>query len=259
MRRRTGRFPIDRATAERMLRGGRDASRATADDPLARLLAAAAAPARPSELEREEQAVAGFRTAHRLPVPPPQRRSALRSAVPKLLTMKVAALAAAVVGVGAVALAATSGAIPTPLPGSTPAASHKAGDGTVQASDHPSGRPSVRPSTVAVPSGFPPGLYRLCQDYIGGDAERRGKALGQAKFHDLAAQVGNNREKADKLCEKLLQERPGSGKSTPTSAPAGNGNNANNASNEHQSEGDRNSPANRPSGPPDPNPNRSAP
>jgi hypothetical protein len=245
---RPGKFPIDRGTAERILWAGHAASSATATDPLARLLAAATAPARPSELLREEVAVAAFRTAHRPSVPQPQRRSMIKLAVAKLLTVKVAAVAAAVVGVGGVALAATSGAIPSPLHG-TAAASHGPADGKAR----PSGRPSDQRDPSAVPSGFPPGLYWLCQDYIGRDAEHRGKALDESKFRELVAQAGGqDKDNADKFCDKLLNDGPDA---APSALPSDADDHAKTPAAHKPSEvADR--PTNRPSGPPIPSPSR---
>ncbi|MET8838120.1 hypothetical protein ABZV78_30010, partial [Micromonospora sp. NPDC004540] len=64
--------PADRAESERRL----DAARAgtppeRAADPLAHLLAAAAAPGNPGELSGEEQALAAFRAARANPAPAP--------------------------------------------------------------------------------------------------------------------------------------------------------------------------------------------
>jgi hypothetical protein len=247
---RTGQSPIDRGAAERILRGGRDAWSA-GHDPIARLLDAATAPARPSELVLEEMAVIAFQTAHRSPVSQPQRQSMIRYAVAKLLTVKVAALAAAVVGVGGVALAASTGTISSPLHGAASSASHSPTHGNARPSDHPSGRPSDRPSKAAVPSGFPPGLYWLCQDYIGRDADHRGKALGESKFHELADRAGKERDKADRFCDKLLNDRPGA---APTAIPDRGGDRAKTPPG-HPG-GDADPPANRPSGLPTPHPHR---
>jgi hypothetical protein len=185
---------------------------------LVQLLAAANAPARPGELAREEEAVAAFRAAHRRPVPPTQRQSMIKSALAKLLTVKVAALATAVAGVGGVALAASTGTLPGPADKAGPAASHSpAGEKAEKAK--PSDRPSNRDSRPAVPDGVPPGLYWLCTEYIGRDAEHRGKALGESKFRELADRAGGqDREKADRFCDKLLNDAdPPAGK--PSSAP----------------------------------------
>ena len=207
---RTGKSSIDRGTAERLLRGGRDAGY----HPLVSVLAAAKAPGRDGELAREQMAVAEFRAAHRASVCQPRRRSMIKSAVAKLLTVKVAALAATVVGVGGVALAASTGTIPSPMHATNPSASH-----SQAANAQPSGRPADRPDRSAVPSGYPPGLYWLCKDYIGRDADHRGKALGEEKFRELAAHAGGqDPEKADKFCDKLLNDQPNG---APTAHPTG--------------------------------------
>jgi hypothetical protein len=184
---------------------------------LTELLAAATAPARGGELAREEEVVAAFRAAHRPPVLQTQRRSMIKSALAKLLTVKAAALATAVAGVGGVALAASTGTLPGPSDKAGPAASAPQSPGREKAK--PSDRPSDRASRPAVPSGFPRGLYWLCTDYIGRDAEHRGKALGQPKYRELAERAGGkDREKADKFCDKLLNHAdPPAGR--PSSAP----------------------------------------
>jgi hypothetical protein len=242
---RTGKSSIDRGTAERLLRGGRDGG----DHPLASLLAAAKAPGRDRELASEELAVAAFQAAHRASVPLPQRRSMIKSVVAKLLTVKVAALAATVAGVGGVALAASTGTLPGAVNGDKPSASHSPAAGKGQPSAHPSGGPADRRDPAAVPSGFPPGLYWLCNDYIGRDAENRGKALAESKFRDLAKQAGGqDRDKADKFCDKLLKDNPGSKPSNagePTKTPAG-----------HKPSQAPERPAGRPSGQPSTHPAR---
>lgn len=182
---------------------------------LAELLAAASAPARGHELAREDEAVGAFLAAHESPVPHSQRRSMIKSALAKLLTVKVAALATAVAGVGGVALAASTGTLPGPLDKASPAASHS----PAREKAKPSDRPSDRASRPAAPDGVPPGLYWLCTDYIGRDADHRGKALGESKFREIAKRAGGqDREKADKFCDKLLNKAD-SPDAKPSSAP----------------------------------------
>jgi hypothetical protein len=147
----------------------------------------------------------------------------IQSALAKLLTVKVAALATAVAGVGGVALAASTGTIPSPLDKANPAASpsqkSEKAKPSDRSSDRPTGGPSDRASRPAVPSDFPPGLYWLCIDYIGRDAEHRGKALGESKFRELTNRAGGqDREKADKFCDKLLN-RSDSPANKPSNAP----------------------------------------
>jgi hypothetical protein len=143
----------------------------------------------------------------------------IKSVVAKLLTVKVAALTVAVVGVGGVALAASTNNLPGESSGGGASASHSPDHDKDRPSTGSSGQPSDRSDRAAVPSGLPPGLYWLCNDYIGRDAEHRGKALGESKFHELAAQAGNNRDKADKFCDKLLEDRSGGPAATPSRGP----------------------------------------
>jgi hypothetical protein len=152
----------------------------------------------------------------------------IKSVVAKLLTVKVAALAVATVGVGGVALAASTGTISNPLNGSSTAASHRPDQDAGQASGGPAAEGAgARPSRPAAPSDYPPGLYWLCNEYIGRDAEHRGKALDEDKFRELAARTGNDREDADKFCNKLLDQAgalstaPTGGPARPSKTPAG--------------------------------------
>jgi hypothetical protein len=250
---RTGKSSIDRGTAERLLRGGHGGG----DHPLASLLAAAKAPGRERELASEEMAVAAFQAAHRASVPLPQRRSMIKSVVAKLLTVKVAALAATVAGVGGVALAASTGTLPGALNANKPSASHSPATDKGQPSGHPSGGPADRRDPAAVPSGFPPGLYWLCNDYIGRDAENRGKALAESKFRDLAKQAGGqDRDKADKFCDKLLNSSPDSESgNAPTAHPTGAPERTKNPRPAKPSQATE-PPANRPSGQPSTHPTR---
>jgi hypothetical protein len=115
----------DRAAAERLLRGTPTAP-ATGPEPLASLLAAAAAPGRPDELAGEHAAVVAFRMAHRPPATQPRSRSMIRTAVGKVLTAKAAAVLAATT-IGGVAVAASTGNLPTQHGGSpSPNSSHSA-------------------------------------------------------------------------------------------------------------------------------------
>src|SRR5690606_11617116 len=93
--------------------------RATDRERLAALIAAATAPARASELAGEQEVLRAYRTyreAHPAGSPAARRRSMLRLALAKLLTVKAAVAAAAVTAAGGAALAAT-GTIPNPISG----------------------------------------------------------------------------------------------------------------------------------------------
>jgi hypothetical protein len=78
-------------------------------DPVTKLLAAAAAPARDSELAREEMAVSAFQAGDLVSVTNPGRGEMISSPLAKLLTTKAAAIVMAVTATGGVAVAATVG------------------------------------------------------------------------------------------------------------------------------------------------------
>ena len=100
---------MSRGAAERLLNDGPAAPGATSD-PLARLLAAAAAPAQARELAGEEPAVAAFHAEHLSPLTESRRGQMIKSPLAKLLTTKVLAGTIAVCATGGVALAASNGA-----------------------------------------------------------------------------------------------------------------------------------------------------
>jgi len=142
---------------------------------LAALIAAVKVPARPGELAGEEAAMAAFRThAARPPVP----RQSLKGTLARLLTIKVGAFCAAIVSVGGVAVAASTGTLPGGLgdfvrhpaaAGSQPGAP---GPGAAQRTTTP--RPTAAPSVVA-----------RCKDYLTWDPERRRKAVGGPDVRDI--------------------------------------------------------------------------
>src|SRR5579859_4319400 len=75
---------ISRKAAEELLESGSPAP-AAIPEPLARLLATAAAPARPDELAREEMAVAAFGAEHLVPVTASERGQMITSPLAKFL------------------------------------------------------------------------------------------------------------------------------------------------------------------------------
>ena len=100
---------ISRRAAEQLLggHGGPDAEH----DRLAGVLAAAAAPARESELGGEQAAVAAFEAHHLVSATTSRRGQMIKSPLAKLLTAKVIAASVAVFATGGVALAASTGAL----------------------------------------------------------------------------------------------------------------------------------------------------
>jgi hypothetical protein len=198
---------FDRAAAEQLLSGG--SGTAPGSVRLAAVLAAASSPVRPDELRGERAAVAAFRAAQQAPAGRPRRLSMLKTTLAKFLTVKIGALCLASLGVGGVALAASTGNLPAAAHlGSASAptsASHR---------PHPSGRPPVRPS-----QSLPPGLWAQCHDYLGRDKDRRAGALNEPGFHDLITHAGaKDRDKVDGFCGKLLHDWPSG---SPSAWPSG--------------------------------------
>ncbi|MFJ9946720.1 hypothetical protein [Kitasatospora sp. NPDC091207] len=185
---------IDQDTAEHLLGGavggpsaGRDASLTGADartgparplqpengpeERVARVLAAAAAPATAGELAGEEAALAAFREARLAPAPagpavpaPVRRRSMATAALARAFSTKAVAVVLGATALGGVAVAAGTGNLPSPLGGGTeeprrpllapatapsaPAAGSAAPDGSPSAR-----RPGSGPSTGASSGG----------------------------------------------------------------------------------------------------------
>lgn len=183
---------ISARAAENLLSG------ATVDSPhprVAAVLRAAVGPARPAELAGRQQAVAAFHNALLHPAESVQRPSMIRAAALKLFTVKAAAVAAVVLGTGGVALAAGTGAIPTPLNNHHPVPS--ASDTTSQ----PGGRPdaSSHPGN-ADPS---PSLVGLCRAYAAGAGADHGNALESPAFQALINAAGG-KDGVDAFCIKVL-------------------------------------------------------
>lgn len=196
----THRPRIDRDTAEQLLRGS-----ATSADPLVTLLAAAAAPPRPDELAGEQKVLAAFHSAHLGPVPQPRRRSMIKTALAKLLTLKVAGAALAATTAGGVALAATGN-----LPGVSGTDRKPAAHASAQPSDQADGeRGKGSPS---------PSLVGLCHAFQAGAGDNPGKALENPAFRALISAAGGEDKVAD-FCEDTLASAAPDKK--PTAHPTG--------------------------------------
>jgi hypothetical protein len=136
----------------------------------------------------------------------------LKTALVKLLTVKAAAAAIAVTAVGGgVALAATSGALPS---------GHGADNPQSQASAHATARPSAAATADsaavadakhgdATPS---PSLVGLCRAYAAGVHDNPGKALDNPAFGALITAAHGKDNIAD-YCTDLLKEQPSAGAS----------------------------------------------
>jgi hypothetical protein len=136
---------ISRKAAEQLLDGAagldqRNPRAPGGPDQLARVLAAAAAPAREHELAGEHVAVAAFEAHHLESVASDQRGQMIKSPLAKLLTTKVIAAALTVSVGGGVALAASTGTFSGPGPASLSPTS------AASSTSAPGGVPLVSPS-----------------------------------------------------------------------------------------------------------------
>jgi hypothetical protein len=182
---------MSRKAAERLLAGA--AGAADAPGRLGHVLAAATAPARDSELAREEAVLAAFDAAALSPVPAPVAAATgagtTRSRIGRRLTVKVAAVSLAVVTTGGVALAASTGA----FTGSGPVHHDGRGGGApvvsspvsspAQVSVSPSARASSSPSGQSSPTSKPApvvvALSVLCRR-LADTAQAASAGLGEA-------------------------------------------------------------------------------
>ncbi|MEU4113204.1 hypothetical protein AB0F71_01720 [Kitasatospora sp. NPDC028055] len=230
---------IDRDAAEHLLGGavgapsaGQDASLTGPDGPgqLARVLAAAAAPATAAELAGEEAALAAFREASLTPDPvvtPVRRRSMATAALARAFSTKAAAAVLGATALCGVAVAAGTGNLPSPLSGGTSEPEHavaapggpsgsppgsSTGSGSGSASPGGTSRPSIGafadphrtvPADPASPGGPtagehpghpapPAALLPLCQRFADrtGKGERPDKLATDPVFGPLIAAAG---------------------------------------------------------------------
>ena len=195
------RSSIDRHAAERILRGDRDAWRTTGR--LGAPRAALAAAVRPDELIGEEAAVAAFRAAaHLTPAASLGSQSMLKSALAKIVTVKVAAVLAAV-AVGGTAVAAATGVLPTPLTNDPPPVE------TTPTREGPDTTPS-------------PSLHGLCVAYAAG-ADKEA-VLANPAFSvlvDAAGGVENIEEFCTTVAENAGDRRAPAATDHPTGPPDG--------------------------------------
>lgn len=199
------RHHFDPVTAERLLTGTQD-DYAAADQRVHRLLAAAAAPGRVTEVTGKEDALRAFR--HALHAPGTRRR--LTRAIGRIGAVKLVALAVGAASVGGVALAATTGSLPAP-------AQDVAHDAFGAPPAHTGERPSTAPTNQpnATPS---PSLPGLCVAYFAQPVQDRGKALQSPAFTVLVTAAGGP-EKVEDFCTDLTPAQPGSTPSHPQGGP----------------------------------------
>jgi hypothetical protein len=173
---------------------------------LADLLAAAAAPARPDELAREQDMVVAFRQARLAQTPASRRRLMMKLALAKLLTVKAVGATAAAMVAGGVAMAAT-GNIPGPL-GNSGAAELRPAPAQ---SAEPAGHGGVGARGEATPS---PSVEGLCVAYLAQVAEAPGRALESPAFQVLISKAGGDDE-VGAFCADLVESLPGDGTPLP--------------------------------------------
>src|SRR5882724_10321465 len=141
---------IDRVTAEQLLTGD-----PAIDSALGRLLSEAGAPASREEVTGEDAATAMWRAAGGHPVAPvvagaPRRRWRARVAAVKIVTVGLA------LGVGGVALAATTGVLTGPPSPAGPTAGHTRTDGTNRSDTPPAVRPTPGSGAPGATGATPP-------------------------------------------------------------------------------------------------------
>jgi hypothetical protein len=209
--------PADRAESERLLDSARHTRRATDPaDPLARLLAAAAAPTNPGELSGEEQALAAFRAARADPVATPARAPRRRGIRTGTAAWVAGLAATATAGVAFAAAGLDRPAGPTAPAPTAPVGTSTAGSPT----GGPDGTPTDAPGGVGTPTpsdartggagpGRPAGvpqLTGLCHAYLAKPAGQRAKALEKTAFADLVAAAGGA-DRVEAYCRGLVPER----------------------------------------------------
>ncbi|RSM56763.1 hypothetical protein DMH04_56720 [Kibdelosporangium aridum] len=223
---------IDRRTAEQLLRGEPVREQAAGSDALSGLFAAASAPARAGELAGEQAALAAFRAARLASVPRLRRRWMLiKTALAKLLTVKVAATAVTAVAAGGVAVAAATGNLPTQRGDSptvppmvtvssttgpvTPTPSivttgppDAAGKNATDENHKNPGDTNAADKTTSGDGSPSPSVVGLCQAYTAGTGADPGKALDNPAFTVLITTAGGT-DKVSAYCTDLLGTQPG--------------------------------------------------
>ncbi|HEX5114116.1 MAG TPA: hypothetical protein VFW65_02850 [Pseudonocardiaceae bacterium] len=248
---------ISRRTAARMLRG----APVIVPDALVDLLAAAVAPPRDGELVGEQAATTAFlEAAHRDTVLQPRSPSMIKSMLAKALTVKIAAIAAAIFTVGGVATAAVTGHLPLPSNSSSTGASTSshAANTSVTLTTTPGSR------TSSAHQGSPsPSLVGLCHAYIAGAGSDHGKALQNPAFTALITSAGG-KTKVDAYCAALIKAKHSESSATQGAGSPAAGTAPGNSAGGHEASTDHptgppttqhtGAPTTHPTGAPDPHP-----
>jgi hypothetical protein len=223
----------DQDTLERLLDGRLDPGSAPPGyGGLARLLAAAAAPAGPEELAGEQLAMATFAAEMRShpPILSPRRTAV----VSKVFTMKAAAAAlVAVLSIGGIAAAATG-----LLPDQASPVADKAAATTADAAGHGLGKAAVANTGGTAPAGSTDGQGResavgpdasgaaragLCRAWQAGQGGDHGRRMDSVAFQALVTAAGGA-DKVAAYCEDVAAgasaEDHGKGQGSPPSVSA---------------------------------------
>lgn len=215
---RSGRT-VGRAEAERLL--DPTGSPPATDDPLARLLAAAAAPARPGELAGEQAAVEAFRTVRTSGVPGPAATGRRRRRLTTGVVAWIAALAAtATAGVAFAAVTRDRPVerVPGPVPssasdtGSARPSPPRSGPDRRSPARRPPAAPGGTPSAPSASTGHggPAATGKLvgqCRAYLAKPPEQRAKALTKPGFAALVDAAGGA-DRVEAYCRGLVPGRP---------------------------------------------------
>jgi hypothetical protein len=229
-----GRAAADQDILDRLLDGRLDpASAPPGYGGLARLLAAATAPATPEELANQQLVLAEFATVMQSHPPPLVPR---RTAVPrKVLTMKAAAAAlVAVLSLGGVA-AAASGLLPdqaSPVADQAPAttgaeaaahglgkaaAANLGGSATAESTMGQGRESAVGPDASAAPRA---GLCRAWRAGLGGDHGRRAESVAFQALVEAAGGADQVAAYCEDVAAGASTEDHGKGQGSPTSVSA---------------------------------------
>jgi hypothetical protein len=235
---------ISRRDADRLL--DRAPAGATNDD-LARLLAAAAGPARPGELAGEREAVAAFRREFGRETLTGVAVAARPARRPRRRVAAVAALSALLLAVGGTAYAASSGRLPDAVqrvvegmfpggdPAPTPSTDPASPSGNAGASPSPTG-PASGAASPPAPGGVAPGvdvarLTGLCRSWEAVRGNPHSNAISAEDLRVLATAAGGE-DRIEAYCAALLNrpaqptnsDRPGNpnpGGGRPSAPPGG--------------------------------------
>jgi hypothetical protein len=187
-----------RDTLEQILNEVPGATPAEAEALLA-LFAVAAPPAASGELPGEAAAVAAFRVAHHSR-PIPAGTTWVKRPLARLLTVKVAAAAVVVTSMGGVALAASTGVLPTPLTPHKAEQAQKKADQDATKAAAAAARDAAKAAAKAAAAadladsdaGLDPStsFAGLCAAYAASDNSLTGKALQAPAFIRLISAAG---------------------------------------------------------------------